>query len=153
MYVVERYIPGLSRSLLERRLHQLELVAREMEAEGIPVRYLGSTIVEDDEACFCHFEAPSERTVAEVNRRAGFAFDRIVRAVVVNPAVRREVVGVPPRPGLPRRLGHPLPRRNQRPRRRPASRRWRKHFTSCVGQSLRLSSKEEGGHHGRATGR
>ena len=42
------------------------------------MRYLGSTIVLGDEACFCQFEGPSEAAVAEANRMAGLSFDRIV---------------------------------------------------------------------------
>ena len=53
------------------------------EAGG--VRYLGSTIVLGDEACYCHFEGPTEAAVAEANRRAGLPFDRIVPAVTVTP--------------------------------------------------------------------
>ena len=77
VYVVERYLPGLSRSDLLQGLSRLE---RDLE-----VRYLGSTIVLRDEACFCQFEAPSEAAVAEVNRKAGLTFDRIVPAVSVKP--------------------------------------------------------------------
>jgi hypothetical protein len=77
VYVVERYLPGLSRSDL---LHALSRLERESE-----VRYLGSTIVLGDEACFCQFEGPSEAAVAEANRRAGLSFDRIVPAVTVMP--------------------------------------------------------------------
>ena len=77
VYVVERFLPGLSRSDLLQGLSRLE---RDLE-----VRYLGSTIVLGDEACFCQFEAPSEAAVAEVNRKAGLTFDRIVPAVSVKP--------------------------------------------------------------------
>ena len=77
VYVVERYLPGLSRSGL---LHGLSRLERESE-----VRYLGSTIVLGDEACFCQFEGPSRAAVAEANRRAGLSFDRIVLAVTVRP--------------------------------------------------------------------
>ena len=77
VYVVERYLPGLSRSDLLQGLSRLE---RDRE-----VRYLGSTIVLDDEACFCQFDGPSEAAVAEANRRAGLSFDRIVPAVSVRP--------------------------------------------------------------------
>ena len=79
VYVVERYLPGLSRSDLLRGLTRLEQVS---ETE---VRYLGSTIVLGDEACFCEFEGPSEAAVADANRRAGVPFDRIVPAVSVRP--------------------------------------------------------------------
>jgi Nickel responsive protein SCO4226-like len=77
VYVVERYLPGLSRSDL---LHGLSRLEQESE-----VRYLGSTIVLGDEACFCQFEGPSEAAVADANRRAGLSFDRIVPAVTVLP--------------------------------------------------------------------
>ena len=77
VYVVERYLPGLSRSDLLQGLSRLE---RDRE-----VRYLGSTIVLGDEACFCQFEGPSEAAVAEANRKAGLSFDRIVPAVNVLP--------------------------------------------------------------------
>jgi hypothetical protein len=57
------------------------------------VRYLGSTVVLEDEACFCQFEGPTEAAVAEANRRAGLPFDRIVSAVTVQPE-RRETMSV-----------------------------------------------------------
>jgi hypothetical protein len=84
VYVVERYLPGLTRSDLLRSLARLEQEAGD-EAE---VRYLGSTIVLQDEACFCQFEGRSEAAVAEANRRAGLTFDRIVPAVTVNTSRR-----------------------------------------------------------------
>ncbi len=90
VYVAERYLPGVSRSELERSLDGLRQVTRELREEGVDVRYLGSTIVLVDEACFCQFEAPSEAAVAEANRRAGVSFDRIVSAVAVLPAAVRE---------------------------------------------------------------
>jgi Nickel responsive protein SCO4226-like len=83
VYVVERYLPGLSRSDL---LHGLKRAQQQGEAAG--VRYLGSTVVLEDEACFCQFEGPTEAAVAEANRRAGLPFDRIVSAVTVQPERR-----------------------------------------------------------------
>jgi uncharacterized protein DUF4242 len=84
VYVVERYLPGLHRSDLLRGLLRLEQGSEEGN-RGANVRYLGSTIVLRDEACFCQFEGPSLDAVAEVNRQAGLPFDRIVAAVTVNP--------------------------------------------------------------------
>jgi hypothetical protein len=88
MYVVERYVPGASRLELERALAPLGPVTEQMRAEGTRVRWLGSTIVPQDEACFCQFDGPSEAAVAEANRRARLAFDRIVGAVAVTPRVQ-----------------------------------------------------------------
>jgi Protein of unknown function (DUF4242) len=85
VYVVERYLPGVSRITLERQLERLAQLTR-----GTPVEYLGSTIVLEDDACFCQFDAPSEEAVAEANRRAGIPFDRIVAAVAVSGATERE---------------------------------------------------------------
>jgi hypothetical protein len=85
VYVVERYLPGVSSSELERVLDGLRRTTREMRGEGTPVRYLGSTIVPEDEACFCQFEGPSQAAVAEANGRAAVAFDRIVPAIAVSP--------------------------------------------------------------------
>jgi len=84
VYVVERYLPGLHRTELLRGLLRLEQESGETK-RGAEVRYLGSTIVLRDEACFCRFEAPSSDAVAEVNRQAGVPFNRIVAAVTVNP--------------------------------------------------------------------
>jgi hypothetical protein len=85
VYVVERYLPGLSRSDLLRKLTELERATEGRLTGGPSVRYLGSTIVLKDEACYCHFVGPSEAAIAEANRRAGLSFDRIVPAVAVWP--------------------------------------------------------------------
>ena len=90
VFVVERYLPGLDREALLRSLEQLEQAAAQMRTEGAPVRYLGSTIVPDDEACFCQFEADSANDVAEANRRAGVPFDRIVDAIAAPMPTREE---------------------------------------------------------------
>ena len=84
-YVVERYLPGLVQDELLRSFERLSKKTEELRSEGTPVRYIGSTIVPDDEACFCQFEGSSREAVAEANRRAGIPFDRIVPAVVVGP--------------------------------------------------------------------
>jgi hypothetical protein len=84
VYVVERYLPGLHRSDLLSGLSRLEPM-RAGTGAGAEVRYLGSTIVLRDEACFCRFEGPSSDAVAEVNRQAGLPFNRIVPAVTVHP--------------------------------------------------------------------
>jgi hypothetical protein len=94
VYVVERYLPGLSRADLLPRLARLEPVLEELRAEGSAVRYLGSAIVLEDEACFCQFDGSSVAAVAEANRRAGLPFDRIVPAVLVQPTPRSNDVSI-----------------------------------------------------------
>ncbi|HET6867910.1 MAG TPA: nickel-binding protein [Solirubrobacteraceae bacterium] len=94
VYVVERYLPGLSRANLLPRLSRLEPVIEQLRGEGSVVRYLGSTIVLEDEACFCQFEGPSVAAVAEANHRAEVPFDRIVPAVLVQPTHRSSEMSV-----------------------------------------------------------
>jgi hypothetical protein len=83
VYVVERYLPDLDQQQLVRLLGELGAVTAELRREGTDVRYLGSTIVPADEACFCQFDGASEEAVAEANTRAGVPFDRIVEAIEV----------------------------------------------------------------------
>jgi Protein of unknown function (DUF4242) len=80
LFLVERYLVGMSEESLRGALGRLGTATA-----GTAVRYLGSTIVLEDEACLCQFEAPSAADVAAVNRRAGVAFDRIVAALAVRP--------------------------------------------------------------------
>ena len=110
VYVVERYLPGLSRANLLPRLSRLEPVTQDLCERGLEVRYLGSTIVLEDEACFCQFEGFSVAAVTEANRRADLPFDRIVPAVLVQPTHRSGEMSIstsiPKTAG--RRRSHPL---------------------------------------------
>ena len=83
VYVVERYLPDLDQRRLVRMLGKLGPATQALRAEGTRVRYLGSTIVPGDDACFCQFEGASEAAVAEANERAGVPFNRIVEAIAV----------------------------------------------------------------------
>jgi hypothetical protein len=90
IYLVERYLPGTARAELERALERLKETTLQLRNEGAEICYLGSTIVPEDEACFCQFEGTSEDLIAEANRRAAMRFDRIVPVVAVAPAAARK---------------------------------------------------------------
>jgi hypothetical protein len=94
VYVVERYLPSLSRADLLPRLARLGPVIEALRTEGPVVRYLGSAIVLEDEACFCQFEGSSAAAVIEANRRADLPFDRIVAAVLVQPTHRSDEMSI-----------------------------------------------------------
>jgi Nickel responsive protein SCO4226-like len=83
VYLVERYLPGVPCDRLVTALGALADASRQMRSEGTCVHYVCSTIVTADEACFCQFEGSSAAVVAELNRRAGLPFDRIVPALAV----------------------------------------------------------------------
>jgi hypothetical protein len=81
LYLVERYLPGVTRDDAASAAEKVEAAAEQMTAEGISVRYLGSTFIAADEMCFCEFEAPSQEVVEWANERANVPFARILRAV------------------------------------------------------------------------
>jgi Protein of unknown function (DUF4242) len=80
-YLVERYLPGASRDDLTSAAARIASATAQMAAEGIRVRYLGSSFIPGEETCFCEFEAGSRETVEWANERAGVAFAQILPAV------------------------------------------------------------------------
>jgi hypothetical protein len=83
-FLVERYLPGLAAEQVKAALERAEAAAERMTEEGTPVRYLRSTLIAEDEACFSLFEAPSADAVRQANERADAPFDRIVEAVEIS---------------------------------------------------------------------
>lgn len=59
--------------------------------EGIPVRYLRSTLVPEEESVFSLFAGRSIDHVAMVNRCSGVPFDRMVRATEISPPAQPTV--------------------------------------------------------------
>jgi Protein of unknown function (DUF4242) len=80
-YLVERYLPGATGDDFASAAARIEAAAAEMAAEGIRVRYLGSSFVPAEETCFSEFEAPSVDAVEWANERARVPFARILPAV------------------------------------------------------------------------
>ena len=76
--MVERYLPGITAGELDEAGAQLAAAARELAADGIGVRYLGSTFVPEEESCFCRFESADADGVRRAFERAGITFARIV---------------------------------------------------------------------------
>ena len=77
-YLVERYLPGLSPADVHAAIRRMTAVAEEMAAEGIPIRYVTSAFIPEEDACFCQFEAPSREAVAAASERAAFPYARIL---------------------------------------------------------------------------
>jgi hypothetical protein len=85
-YLVERFLPAATPD----RLHQLAAASSEaaalMRADGVPVHYLESTLLADEESCLCLFSAPSADDVRRACDRAGLEYERIVEAMHVHAA-------------------------------------------------------------------
>jgi hypothetical protein len=76
-YMVERYLPGMTAREVDDASVRLAATAQELAAEGVDVRYAGSTYVPKEESCFCRFEASSREVVERVCDRARLPFARI----------------------------------------------------------------------------
>jgi hypothetical protein len=77
-YMVERYLPGITASQLDEARERLAAAALELTAEGVEVRYIGSTFIPEEESCFCRFEGPAAADVRRACELAGVPFARIV---------------------------------------------------------------------------
>ena len=88
---MERYLPGLTAADVRTAVRRTTAVAEEMPAEGVPIRYLTSAFIAEEEACFCQFEAPSREAVAAANERAAFPYARILAVDLASGGQRRPV--------------------------------------------------------------
>ena len=77
-YLVEVYLPhsGADAALAAGR--RARAAAVELTREGVPVRYVRTTFLPEDETCFHLFEAVSADAVEELSRRAELGRVRVV---------------------------------------------------------------------------
>ncbi len=76
-FLVERYQSEVADGSLDSLAVRLDRATARLRAEGISVFYLSSTLLLDEECCFCLFEADSAEDVIRANHEAGSSFDRI----------------------------------------------------------------------------
>jgi hypothetical protein len=80
-YLVELYLPR-SRALdVGVAASRARAAVDELSQEGIPIRYIRTTFLPDDETCFHLFDADSVTAVDAVCVRARFGRVRIVPAI------------------------------------------------------------------------
>ena len=77
-FIVERYSPGVD--IAEVRTDTLRLAATtaELAADGVGVRYLGSSFIPGEESCFSRFESKTLEAVRMACDRSLFRYDRIL---------------------------------------------------------------------------
>lgn len=83
VFLVERYVPGLTRDEVTALATRLERCARRIRQNGTPVSWIGSAALLGEETTFCLFRAPSRDAVLAVNEVASAPFERIIEAVYV----------------------------------------------------------------------
>jgi hypothetical protein len=80
-YVVELYLPRSAADDARAAGKRARAAAAELSRAGVPVRYVRTTFLPEDETCFHVFAAESAEAVDEVCRRAPFVHARVALAV------------------------------------------------------------------------
>jgi hypothetical protein len=79
-YLVERYLSAAARVELADSVARVARLCQASRSSGQGVEYLHSAYLPSEDTCFCLFRARSSDAVRAINRKAGFAFDRITEA-------------------------------------------------------------------------
>lgn len=88
-YLVEVYLPRSRAGEVRATGRRARAAAEELSGEGMPVRYVRTTYLPDDETCFHLFEADSAEAVEEASNRAGFGHARVLPAIEAPQSARR----------------------------------------------------------------
>jgi hypothetical protein len=80
-FLVEHYWPGVTEEAFRSAAERVNACARALTGERSEILFLHSTLVPEDEAAFCVFEATSPDLVVEAYGRAGVTFERILDAL------------------------------------------------------------------------
>lgn len=82
-WLVECYAPGIRPGTVAEEGDRIRAAVEVVRSADRPVEYLGALLVAGDEAVFHAFDAAGEPPVAEIARRAGVRYTRIVESVAV----------------------------------------------------------------------
>ena len=85
VFLVERYLPGLTEDAVTALTTRLVTATRELRGSGAPASWLGTTVLLPEETTFCVFSAPSEDAVRALNALASAPYERVVEALIVKP--------------------------------------------------------------------
>jgi hypothetical protein len=85
-FLAERYWPGIDAASAGLAVHRLGDEIDRLSEEGSSTTAITCTFVPREQAVLCVVRAASAEVVADLGRRAGVPFDRIVEAVVFLPA-------------------------------------------------------------------
>jgi Protein of unknown function (DUF4242) len=82
-FLVEHYWPGITRDRFEAAAQRVRETAGALALTGVRIRFLHSTLVPDDEAAFCVFDAESPAVVEEAYALAGIPYERVLDALEI----------------------------------------------------------------------
>jgi hypothetical protein len=84
-YLIEAYMPRSHAKEARAAGRRARSAAEKLSREGVPIRYVRTTFLPEDETCFHLFEAASTDAIEEVSRRAELGRARVVPAVEASP--------------------------------------------------------------------
>lgn len=88
-YILEAYLPRSRAHEARATARRARAAAKALAREGVPIRFIRTTYLPDDETCFYFFEAVSTDIVAEAGRRAELGRVRVVPAIETPRRARR----------------------------------------------------------------
>jgi hypothetical protein len=88
-YLVETYMPRSQAQDARAAGRRARAAAEELARNGVPIRYVRTTFLPDDETCFHLFEAGSAGAVEEASIRAELGRTRVVLAIEESRPARR----------------------------------------------------------------
>lgn len=88
-YLVEAYMPRSHAQEARAAARRARAAAEELSREGVPIHYVRTTFLPDDETCFHLFEAASAEVVEEASSRAELGRARVVPAIEASRPARR----------------------------------------------------------------
>jgi hypothetical protein len=88
-YLIEAYMPRSHAHEARAAGRRARAAAEELSREGVPIRYVRTTFLPDDETCFHLFEAASAEAVEEASSRAELGRSRVVPAIEASRPARR----------------------------------------------------------------
>jgi hypothetical protein len=82
-FLVEHYWPGITPDGFEAAAERVRQSSAALASTGRHIRFLHSTLVPDDDAAFCVFDAESPAVVEEAYARAGVPYERVLDALEI----------------------------------------------------------------------
>jgi hypothetical protein len=89
-YLVEVFLPRSRGREARASARRARHAAVDLSSEGVPIRYVRTIFLPDDETCFHFFEADSTASVDQVSRRASLGHVRVVSVREAPGRSRRE---------------------------------------------------------------
>jgi hypothetical protein len=83
-FLVESYVPRLDERIAASLSSRLRGAIRQLDVEGMTLRWGGSFALVDEETYICIIGAPAIDDVIQLSERAGLEHDHVVEAFVID---------------------------------------------------------------------